>query len=120
MRERYLRHIHQDYISNVIKRLVNANEKSIKIMNGIFRLRKKTCNLRYLHSSESQNPRTKRCFLDCIAYRASQIWHTVSIEIRDSVSLKFFKHEIKAWCFNPRPWYCCKPYIYHSGIAFIL
>ena len=41
----------------LITHLVNANEKSIQIMNDIFKLRKKTYNLRYLHLFESQNSR---------------------------------------------------------------
>ena len=33
--------------------------------------------------------------IDCTAYRASQIWQTFPIEMRDSVSLKLFKLKIK-------------------------
>ena len=57
-------------------------------MNDIFKLRKNTYNLRNVHLFECQNPRTKRYGLDCIAYRVSQIWQTVAIEIKDSISLK--------------------------------
>ena len=92
--------------------LVNASEKSIQrkclafhmievykyfnglsaqIMNYISKFRKNTYNLRKVQLFESQNPRTKRYGQDCIAYRASQIWQTFPIEIRDSISLKIFK-----------------------------
>lgn len=37
---------------------------------------------------ESQKSRTKRYGIACIAYKASQIWQTVLMEIRDSISQK--------------------------------
>ena len=64
-------------------------------MNNIFKLRKNIDNLRNVSLFESQNPRTKRYGLDCLAYRASQIWQTISNEIRDSTSLKKFQSYIK-------------------------
>ena len=39
--------------------------------------------------------RTKWYGLDCVAYRTSQIWQTFPIEIKDSISLKIFKNQIK-------------------------
>ena len=93
--ERSLRPIHQDYASNFIILLVNANEKSIhqkcleflmievykylnglspQIINDIFKFRKNIYNLRNVYLFEVQNLRTKRFGLDCIAYRSSQIW----------------------------------------------
>ena len=74
--ERYLRLIHQDYISNFVTFLINANEKSVhqkcleflmiegykflnglwpQIINDIFKLRKNTHNLKNIHLFESQN-----------------------------------------------------------------
>ena len=60
-------------------------------MNDIFRLRKTTYRVRNPNLFESQNPKTKRYGLYCIAYIVSQIWKTISIVIRDSISLKTFK-----------------------------
>ena len=61
-----------------------------KYLNGLSPqiMKQNTCNLRNVHLFECQNPRTKRYGLDCIAYRVSQIWQTVPIEIKDSISLK--------------------------------
>ena len=90
--ERSLRFILQDYVSKFIKLLVSSNEKSIhqkclqflvaevykylnslspQIMNAIFQPRINIYNLRNVHLFESQNSRTKRYGLNCIAYRAS-------------------------------------------------
>ena len=108
MHERFLRLIHQDYVSNFITLFVNANEKSIylkdleflmieiskylngpslQIMNVIFKLRKNTCNLINDHLFKSQNSRTKQYGLDCIAYIASLIWHFFSTKSRHWISL---------------------------------
>ena len=99
--ERSLRPIHQDYASNFIILLVNANEKSIhqkcleflmievykylnglspQIMNDIFKFRKNIYNLRNVCLFEIQNLRTKRFGLHCIAYRSSQIWKIFSLK----------------------------------------
>ena len=67
------------------------NSPSPQTMNDFFRLRKSTYSLRNPHLSESQNPKTKRYSLYCIAYIVSQIWKTFSIVIRDAISLKTFK-----------------------------
>ena len=90
--ERSLRFILQDYVSKFIKLLVSSNEKSIhqkclqflvaevykylnslspQIMNAIFQPRINIYNLRNVHLFESQNSRTKRYGLNCIANRAS-------------------------------------------------
>ena len=83
--ERSLRAIHQDYASNFVTLLVNANENSIpqkwleflmmegykflndltpQIMNDIVKLRKNTYDLRNVPLFESQSPKTKRYGLD--------------------------------------------------------
>ena len=51
---------------------------------------KNTYNLTNAHLLESQSPRAKRCALNCIANRASQILQTFPIKIKDSFSLKIF------------------------------
>ena len=112
--------------TNFITLLFNANEKSVhqkrleflmievykylkdlshQIMNDIFKLRK---NLRNVRLFESQNPRTKQYGLYCITYRASQFWQTFPFEIRESVLLNIFKHNIKTWYCNSIPCYCSK------------
>ena len=58
---------------------------SPQIMKSIFKPRKNTYKLINFHAFESQNPRTNSYGLDCIAFRASQIWQTLAIEIRDSI-----------------------------------
>ena len=63
-------------------------------MNDILKLRKSTYNLRNANLFETQNPRTKRYGRDCIVYRASKIWQTAPIQIRDSILLKIFKHKV--------------------------
>ena len=62
-------------------------------MNSIFKLSKNTCDLRNAHLFESQNCKTKRYGLDCITYIISQILGY--FEVRDTISLKTFKHKIK-------------------------
>ena len=89
------------------------NSLSPQIMNDIFKLRKNVYNLTNVYLFESQNSRPKRYGLDCIAYRASQIWKTFSIEGRDSISLKILKREIKTWNCNLCPCYCIKSYMKH-------
>ena len=100
---KYFRLIHQDYVSNFIALFFNANGKSIrwhcleffmilievyKYVNGlsqslyISELRKNIYNLTNAHLFESQNPRTKRYGLDCIAYNASQILQSFPIKIK--------------------------------------
>ena len=76
---------------------------------------KNTYNLTNAHLLESQSPRAKRCALNCIANRASQILQTFPIKIKDSFSLKIFKQKIKRWYCNSCP--CCKPYIHHLGFT---
>ena len=67
------------------------NSLSLQTINDIFRLRKTTYNFRNPHLFESQNPKTKRYDLYCIAYIVSQIWKSFSIVIRDPISLKALK-----------------------------
>ena len=67
---------------------------SPQIINYIFKLRKNTYNLRNVHLFESQKPWTKPYGLYCIAYRVFQIWQTFPNEIKDSISIKNFKHKI--------------------------
>ena len=69
------------------------NGLSLQIANDIFILRKNIYNLRNVGLFESRNPSTKRCGLDCIVYRVSQIWQVFPIEIRDSILLKIFKYK---------------------------
>ena len=71
------------------------NGLSPDIMCDIFKLRENTYNLRNFRIFESQNPRTKKFGLDCIAYRASQLWKNVPEEIRNSTSLPMFKKKLK-------------------------
>ena len=71
------------------------NVLSPDIMNTIFKLRKKICNLRNLHALESQNSRTKKFALDSIAYSASQVLKNVPEEIRNSALLLTFEESIK-------------------------
>ena len=84
-------------------------------MNDIFKLRENTYNLRNFHIFESENPRTKRFGLDCIAYRASQLWKNVPVEIRNSNSLTVFKEKIKKVPLIPCSCNCCRKYIHHVG-----
>ena len=42
-------------------------------MNDIFRVIKNACNLRDFNLLENHNPRSKKCGLECIAYRANQV-----------------------------------------------
>lgn len=86
---------------------------SPQIMSDIFKLRKNIHNLKYFHIFESQNARTKRYGLSIIPYRTRQILHTVSILIRESILLKFFKHKVKTCYCNSCPCYR-KPYIIQS------
>ena len=97
--ERCLRLIQQNFVSDFEVLFENANEKQVHqkciellmievykylnglypdIMNDIFKLRENTYNLRNVHIFESESPRTKRFGLDCIAYRASQLWKKCS------------------------------------------
>ena len=64
------------------------NDPSPQIMNDIFKLSKSTNNV---HLLERQNPKIERYGLDCISCRASQIWQTFPIKIRDLISLKNFQ-----------------------------
>ena len=48
--------------------------------------------------------------------QSCQIWQTFPIEIRDSISLKNFKHKIKTWHYSSCPCYCCKPYVRHLWV----
>ena len=84
---------------------------SSHIMNNIYRLIKNTYYLRnfiYLKAKMLEHKNG----LDCIAYRTS-----LPFEIRNSIWLKFFKHEIKTWCYSSHPCYCCKPFIHHLGFT---
>ena len=42
------------------------------------------------------------------SYRASQFWQTFPFEIRESILLNIFKHNIKTWYCNSIPCYCSK------------
>ena len=84
-------------------------------MNDIFKLRENTYNLRNFHIFESENPRTKRFGLDCIAYRPSQLWKNVPVEIRNSNSLTVFKEKIRKVPLIPCSCNCCRKYIHHAG-----
>ena len=92
------------------------NGLSPDIMNDIFKLRENTYNLRNFHILESENPRTKRFGLHCIAYRASQLWKNVPVEIRNSNSLTVFKEKIKKVTLIPCSCNCCRKYIHHVGL----
>ena len=134
--ERCLRLIQQNFASDFEVLLENANEKQVHqkciellmievykylnglspdIMNEIFKLRENTYNLRNFHIFESENPRTKRFGLDCIAYRASQLWKNVPVEIRNSNSLTVFKEKIKKVPLILCSCNCCRKYIHHVG-----
>ena len=89
------------------------NGLSPDIMSDIFKLRENTYNLRNFHIFESENPRTKRFGLDCIAYRASQLWKNVPVEIRNSNSLTVFKEKIEKVPLIPCSCNCCRKYIHH-------
>ena len=107
--ERCLRLIQQNYTSDFEVLLENANDEkpvhqkciellmtevykylndlSPDIMSDFFELKENTYSLRNFHIFEAQNPNTKTFGLDCIAYRASQLWKNVPEEIRNSTSL---------------------------------
>ena len=91
------------------------NGLSPDIMNDIFKLRENTYNLRNFHIFESENPRTKRLGLDCIACRASQLWKNVHVEIRNSNSLTVFKEKIKKVPLISCSCNCCRKYIHRVG-----
>ena len=134
--EHSLRLIQQNFASDFEVFLENANEKQVHqksiellmievykylnglstdIMNDIFKLRENTYNLRNFHILEFENPRTKRFGLDCIAYRASQLWKNVPVEIRNSNSLTVFKEKIKKFPLIPCSCNCCRKYVHHVG-----
>ena len=134
--ERCQRLIQQNFASDFEVLLENANEKQVHqkciellmieiykylnglspdIMNDIFKLRENTYNLKNFHIFESENPRTKRFGLDCIAYRASQLWKNVPVEIRNSNSLTVFKEKIKKVPLIPCSCNCRRKYIHHVG-----
>ena len=64
-------------------------------MNDIFRLRKTAYSLKNPHLFESQNPKTNRYDLYCIAYIVSQIWKTFSIAKRLNFSKNFQTYQQK-------------------------
>ena len=119
--ERSLRLTHQDYVTSYITILISASEKSIhqkylaffmievykyrnglspQMLNDSFDLRKYIYNLKNINLFESQNYRKKGYSLDCFTYRDSHIWQIFPIEVRESISLKIFKHNRKTWYCN--------------------
>ena len=134
--ERSLRLIQQNYASEFEVLLENANEKPVHqkciellmtevykylnglspdIMSDIFKIRENTCNLRNFHIFRSQNPRTKKCGLDSVAYRASQLWKNVPEEFRNSTSFPVFKEKIKKVPLISCSCNCCRKYIHYLG-----
>ena len=124
--------IHQNYASDFEVLLENANEKQVHqkcvellmiefykylnglspdIMNDIFKLKEKTCNLGDFHIYL----RTKKFGLDSIAYGASQLWKDVPEEIRNSTSLLLFKEKIKKAPLISCSYNCCRKYIHYVG-----
>ena len=109
--ERSLRFIHQDYVSNFVTLLINANEKTIHQKCLEFLMIE---GYRYLNDLTSFFKLRKNTY-DCIAYIVNQIWLTFPFKLRSSVLLKTFKHKIKTWYCNSCLCYCCKPYNHHLG-----
>ena len=108
--------IHQKYIElHMIEVCKYLNGLSPDITSDIFKLRKNTYNLRNVHIFESQNPRTKKCGLDSIAYEASQLWKNVLKEIRGLTSLPISKTKIKKVPLISCSCNCCRKYIHHKG-----
>ena len=68
-------------------------------MNDIFRVIKNAWNLRDFNLLENHNPRSKKCGLECIAYRANQVGKLFPLKWRDSTLLKISRHEIKT-CYS--------------------
>ena len=66
-------------------------------MNDIFTLRENKLNLRNFQILKTENPRSLKCGLDAIPYRASQLWQQVPVDIREAASQALFKNHIKTW-----------------------
>ena len=66
-------------------------------MNDIFTLRENKYNLRNFQILKTENPRSLKCGLDAIPYRASQLWQQVPVDIREAASQALFKNHTKTW-----------------------
>ena len=84
---------------------------SSELMTGIFTPRKNPYNIRNICLFGSENPQTMHLGVDAIAFRASDLWQNVPIEIKDSSSLEIFKAKIKLWSCNDSPCNLCKRFI---------
>ena len=89
------------------------------IMNDIFTLRENKYNLRNFQILKTENPRSLKCGLDAIPYRASQLWQQVPTDIREAVSLTLFKNLINTWKCEDCPCRSCKKFIQNVGYIWL-
>ena len=127
--ERTLRLIHNDYdksfndllnidnevtfhTKNIQKLMIEVykyvNGLSNSITNVIFSKRSIKYNLRNYRELASTRKLTNRYGLESVSYKASQLWQTVPMEIRNSCSLETFKLRIKSWAANNCPCWVCQ------------
>ena len=132
IREKCLRLITNDYESSFNELLESIHELSIhktcinylmievykylhglspKLMTYIFTLRKNPFNIRNIRLFGSEIPWSVHIGVDARAFRASQLWQKVPIEIKDSSSLETFKAKIRLSSCGDCPCNLCKRFI---------
>ena len=91
------------------------NSLSPPIMNEVFQINEYPYNLRNPRILVSKHKSTIKYGIDTIAYKGSQIWQDIPLEVRNSESLSIFKSKIKQ--IHSLSCLCkiCQPFIANLG-----
>ena len=87
---------------------------SAPIMKEVLTKRLLKYNLRNCGVTILPNPKTKKYGTAAIAYKAAQLWSTLSTRHKNLPSLDLFKYEIKNWHCSDCPWNIC--WIFVEGV----
>ena len=85
---------------------------------GILKYNIRNCRVTYANCNyRLPRPKSRKYGTDTIAYKAAQLWNTLSTRYKNVSSLDLFKSQIKSWHCSDCPSSTCK--IFVNGIGFI-
>ena len=90
---------------------------SAPIMKEVSTKRILKYNFRNCRQTLFPNPKTKKYDTDTVAYKASQLWSTLSTRYKNLPSLDLFKSKIKSWHFSDCHCNICR--IFVDSVGFI-
>ena len=85
---------------------------------GILKYNIRNCRVTYANCKyRLPRPKSRKYGADTIAYKAAQLWNTLSPRYKNVSSLDLFKSQIKSWHCSDCPSSTCK--IFVNGVGFI-